>query len=552
MLFACALATASVAFAAGLGVVTENRTSPGPARKFSAFSWTHMAHIPQARDRWHRRDVTDMVVIAPWTQLDDAAARLAALPPGKRWVMFFIITDKLADDPRDYCVRREVKIETAYVREPSSQTGRAVASARQGVSGRLVPIQRRVVSEVPTSYRGIWMDHGISEVRSRVQAIMSGLKSRGAVVDAVVVDNETTLHSSFFIQRPGSFAAIQADPRWPATAASLGLPVKLPDVSWGSDAYFRWNQVMAGRFDRAMNAAVYQPIRNAYPNAACSNYCSGPILPGFAWPDTHGHLDLRATNGFGTHDSEEFYGWTTPNRTRKTTGQSATTDPWRSFRAEMVKARGMFASSARPKHAWIGAKSWPGEEWGRVSLHGSAYWEEMILQLGMHGISTFLLYSPYLPADTAEVTNLRISTVDSDQDRMQGPLDELNDIAGACSDVRVPVPPISWDSQVIISGRRVGSEVLYRVSFESGISSAELGFKDGSTVNVYPDSRGTGTWLKLPASKVLERISVGTNAAMVQSKPTTSATGDRTAQLASASRSGAWAVGGLSRLSGVN
>ena len=508
MLQVTGLAIASVLMSAVFAQDARNAAVPGPARKFSAFSWTHMSHIPEARNRWNRQDLTDMVVIAPWTSLDEAALRLNALPSGKRWVMMFLITDNLANNPVDYCVRREYRMETTYVRQPAMpvlRSGKRVSAVQKW---QMVPIQRRIASDQLTSTRGVWMDRGIVETRARVLAIMTGLKSRGVDLNGVIVDNETNLHVSHFIQAPGSFDAIQSDPRWPALASSLGLPVQLPIISWGSDLYFKWTQVMSGRFDQAMNAGVYEPIRSIYPQAQCSNYCSGAIRPGSAWPDLHGHLDVRETRGFGTHDSEEFYGWTTPNRTNKTMGAKLCSEPWRAFRAEVMKVRGMFASSSRPKHAWIGASSWPGETWGKVSLYGSDYWDETVIQLGMHGINTFLLYSPYLPGSTADVTSQRVSLVDSDQDRMQMILGELNQFAGACSDIRVKSPAVGLNDRVIIGGRTDGTQIVWRISFERSVDSATLRFADGSTLTVQPDQGRLGTWLTLSAARLPVAVTV--------------------------------------------
>jgi hypothetical protein len=511
MLHAIGLNIATALLAALVSVGSVEDSIPGPLRKFSAFSWTHMSHIPEARGRWSRRDLTDMVVIAPWTSLDDAAARLVALPAGKRWIMLFIITDSMANNPRDYCTRLEYRIETKYVPaapvlSTKSASGRAasrqqLAMARLQASSPLVPVQYRTSSTVLTSTRGVWMDIGIADTRQKVKGIMDGLKARGVVLDGVIVDNETTLHVSHYIQTPGSFAAIQADPRWPALATSLGLPTKFTDINWGSDLYFKWTQVMAGRFDQALNAAVFAPIRSAFPNAVCSNYCSGAIAPGKAWPDVHGHLDLRTTAGFGTHDSEEFYGWTTSNRTSKVTGSLPASAAWRAFRLELVKIRAMRASSSRPKHAWIGAKSWAGEDWGKVSLFGSGLWEEMVLQLGISGVNTYLLYSPYLPGQSKEVTGQRISIVDSDQDRLQNVLAELNEFAGDCSDVCALSPMPSWNDSVLVSGRVSPRGIVWRISFAEEVQSAEVRFSDGEVVVVRPDVGKFGTWLTRAVSK---------------------------------------------------
>ena len=67
---------------------------------------------------------------------------------------------------------------------------------------------------------------------------MQRLKALGAPIDGVAIDNETTLHAANFLGTPGSLAAIEQDPRWPSLAASMGLPVRVSDMSWGSPSYY--------------------------------------------------------------------------------------------------------------------------------------------------------------------------------------------------------------------------------------------------------------------------------------------------------------------------
>ena len=108
------------------------------------------------------------------------------------------------------------------------------------------------------------MDAGIAMVRARVQTAMQRLKALGAPIDGIAIDNETTLHAANFLGTPGSLAAIERDPRWPALASSMGLPLRVSDMSWGSPVYYLWTERMAARFDAAMNAAPW-PLTGITP-----------------------------------------------------------------------------------------------------------------------------------------------------------------------------------------------------------------------------------------------------------------------------------------------
>jgi hypothetical protein len=501
------LAKAWVMAAVAFTMADAAAQAPAGDGRFEAFSWVH---VPNSLCRWSSANVTTMVEIAPWTSIPEAARQLNALPAGNRWVMLFIVTDDMANHPKDRCIRESVELRTSYVssepvvRAPSqpkaTSAGRVRNPATPKTAPTLVPVTKRVVVRTVTPFRGPWMEHGVAETRNRIAVIMNGLKAAGAQVDGVIVDNETTLDATHFMGKPGSLSAIQSDPRWPALARELGLPAVVTGMSWGSPLYFAWTKAMASRFDKALNDAVYGPIRAAFPKATVSNYCSGNIAASHAWPDINGHVDVRTTAGFGSHDSHEFYGWMAPGRLGKVTVGTAESPQWVSLRLEVFKIRGMAASSSRPKHAWIGAKSWVGEAWGPVSLREHAMWDELIIQLAMNGIEDFLHFSPYLPTDPWSPTAAFTGQLERDHRALDIVLGEVNRIVGTASGRTLISAQPSWGEKVIASGLRVGDEIVWRFSFEQGVDSVVVELSDGSTARIVREPGRCGAWFRHGAS----------------------------------------------------
>ena len=493
---------------------------PAAGDEFEAFTWAR--HHPPSTEH-----VSPLIQVDPWANLDDVAARLKALPAGKRFVIFQWIADDLADHPQDRVVQRTWQLQTRQVPAPATapatastsrsstrgsavnaSSGRAPASAVASTppptttaAPKTVTVTERVPVDRLTEFRGPWMDKGIITVRSRVQSVMSRLKSLGAPIDGIAIDNETTLHAACFLGRDGALAAIQADPRWPALAQSMGLPVQVSGMTWGSDLYFLWTERMAGRFDAAMNQAVFQAIRAAYPSAVVSNYCSGRLLRQFASPDINGHLDRRQTSGFGTHDNFEFYGWLAHWRIEKTRGSAPLDPAWLAFRVEMHKIRGMNASSQRPKHAWIAQRSWQGEWWGPVAFDSDPLWDETVLQLGMHGVRQFFELSIEDFGTTREA-NLERRTVD--RAALNSLLAQLNDrVSGSSSGVLTAAQP-SWNDQVIATGRRVGDRVVWRFSFAPGVDAVRVRLSNGTEATVAAEEGRRGAWFDHPADVQLQ------------------------------------------------
>lgn len=522
-------ATASVRHVSRLGFALASLLAvtrgPACAGDFAAFTWarSHPASTPH---------VSPLVHIDPWTSLEDAAATLKQLPPGKRQVIFQWITEDLADHPADRCLSRTWELRTRLVPVAPAAPAKAVAataaarpvasskspasnSAAKAPSGlakasagrtaialeprpALVPVTERIAVDRPTEFRGPWMDNGIRAVRARVQALMARLKSLGAEIDGVTIDNETTLHAACFLGKPGALAAIEQDPRWPALAASLGLPSRVTGMSWGSTTYFQWTERMAARFDAAMNQAVYETIRATYPLASVSNYSSGRVLAEFATPDINGHLDRRATNGFGTHDNDEFYGWLADGRIAKAGGPASAGDlEWLAFRVEMHKIRGMIASSSRPKNAWIASKSWEGEQWGQVAIAGSPMWDELVLQLGMHGIHQFLELTV---EDFSMTPAENLARRAADRSELESVLAELDRRASGADPAIMSAAQPSWGDRVIATGRRIGSKVVWRFSFAEGVDSARVAMSDGTTAVIAPEPGRMGAWFEHPAT----------------------------------------------------
>jgi hypothetical protein len=508
---------ASIAIACTTGFAQVGRTTPAVASRstltrsapindegFLAFTWTNFQPPPTAH-------VSGLVPIHPWINIADAAAKLRALPAGKRFVIIQNMTEDLALQPGDRCVQRSWNLVTRIVPlvvtpQPASanavapkykmRTARRVAAAN--TKETMVTVTERVAVDTPTAFRGPWLDNGVALVRGRIDALMAELKRLGAEIDCLVIDNETSLHAACFMDSGGALKAIENDPRWPALAASLGLPSVVSDMTWGSNKYFLWTERMSGRFDAALNEAVFVPLRKYYPNASANQYMSGNLTAAVASPDLNGHFDRRRTAGFGTHDTSEFYGWLAPGRITKCSDTSNTDMSWLALRVEVHKIRGMNTSSQRPKCAWIAAKSWQGETWGVVPFANSPMWDELILQLGMNGVRRF----NELVIDDYTITGQQnIAKRTADRTALESVLVELEarvGSKGAFAPLTLAQP--KWSDNVIASGLRIGETCVWRFSFAPGVGAVRVQMTDGSAATITRQPGRAGAWFTHPQS----------------------------------------------------
>ena len=452
-------------------------------------------------------NLSPMVWVTTDSNLDTLASQIMARPAGSRWLLMFGYVNDLANNPADRCIQRTTTTTTTYVTKYVTKYVTTGTGRKKRTVATQVPVTTTSNVDTLTSQRGPWMDNGLVAVQSRMQSLVSGLKARGVQVDGFVFDNETTLHATHFLSVPGAFATIQADPRWPALASQMGLPLDISSLSvmyWGSPLYYQWIELMAGRFDNAMNAAVYAPIKAAYPAAAVSNYESAPVTAGHESPDSTGKLDRYATPGFGTHDTGEFYGCLTPMSIAACSSSVVPVagDPWTALRLQVHRLRGLLASGSHPKQAWVANRSW-GDLWtdgAYVPFASSPYWDEMVLQLGMSGVSTFLDWNSDAWQAGVDPT---LYNPRADRLVLDGLLGTLNRVVGAASGGIISLAQPSWSDRVLASGRQVGDSMVWRFSFDEGIAGVSVYFSDGTSAMVAPEAGTHGAWLSYPASKTI-------------------------------------------------
>jgi hypothetical protein len=469
--------------------------SPACGEDFRAFTWG-------VSDTADTPNLSPMVWVAQDSNINVVAEQVKALPIGLRYLLMFGFVNDLADNPADRCIPGTIGVTGTSA--PVGGIGSVHRMAPQ--LGTLEPTGSAVPFSL-TKQRGPWMDNGIAAVQARMQVLIAELARRGADADGFVFDNETTLHATNFLAVPGAFGTIQADPRWPALSEQLALPFDISSLQvmyWGSPLYYQWTEVMAGRFDDAMNTAVYLPIRSIYPLASVSNFNSGMVTAGNESPDITGKMDRYATSGFGTHDSGEHYGGLTPQRIAATTALSLpfAGDAWIALRLEVHKMRGLLASNAtRPKYAWIAPRSYIGLAASVVKsgFAGTPYWDELVLQLGMGGIDTFLDWNP----DGGEAQLPGGFNHREDRVALDALLCELDAEVGPSDTTPLLLAQPSWSDRVLASARFIAPDVLWRFSFDAGIGSVDVRFTDGTTATVFREPGRAGGWLRHPVWKKL-------------------------------------------------
>ena len=420
---------------------------------------------------------------ASWLEKDPVrlAATMKSRRAGERILFLWDSTSDIAQNPAD-------KIRTAV-------------SASSGTSSEVI---------------SPWMDNGIGIVRNRMEQFLTAFVNAGGVLDAVIIDNETNLSWHHGFGNAAQNAAIESDPRFPSLAAELGFN-DLDTIVNLSPKWIRWNAVLGGRFDAAMQTAVYEPIRARFPNAIVSNYESFSMDSNNQSPWCTGTPDLRTTEGFGTHDTHSYYGIVTPNLgVFKFDGTNPVgIDQFSGFRLQVNRWRACDLASNRPMQAWISLAHNACDEYGPtevLTLQDSPYYSEMIFHLGIQGCDTFLCWNTVAWKSTHNPVNFNRLR---DQMLLDSCLRELNVTLGQQPGNVVAARGPGFGDNAVASGRQVGERMVWRFTFAPGINSVVVKFMDGTTRAVTAENNRPGAWFSYPASKKIKMNAQGTAPEMI-------------------------------------
>lgn len=361
-----------------------------------------------------------------------------------------------------------------------------------------------------------WFDNGIQIVKARMEAFLNAFVAAGGTVDAVIVDNEADIKWGNTFATAEHIAAIEADPRFDQLASELGFS-HLSAIQHLNNEFTTWNAVMGGRFDAALQTAVYDPIRARFPNAVVSNYESFNVTSDNPTPWCTGSPELRFSDGFGTHDTHSYYGLVSNflAATRFDGSNPIGDTPFEGLRLQINRMRAVDAGSPRPMQAWIAPANNSASQYAsnvRLTLANHPYYDEMLLHLGIGGCDTLLYWNP--SAWNPQMNPAEWNTV-ADQRRVDSCLKELNGKLGQTPGAPVVLRGPGFGDQVLATGRQVGDRIVWRLTFAPGINSVVLKFMDGTTQTVVAEGTRPGAWFSHPVAMPIRMNAQATAPEMV-------------------------------------
>ncbi|MHC4903570.1 MAG: hypothetical protein ACYTGD_18120 [Planctomycetota bacterium] len=331
---------------ASCGTMAQPLPPPGPPApdtgdRIVAYSWVP---VTPAADRL----ICAVKVDRRRYDIQQVAAQLRALPPGHRAIRLWKWADAdLTRHPEDRCRRPDGRPTEYWYPQPSA---------------------------------------GLELVRARWRDFLVQLHRTGVPLDEVIVDYERGYDmwgGMAGSDKVAHLTAIQNDPRFRGVSSREGGELttleRVHDFRNSQD-YLVWNAVMHGVVDAALQAAIYEPLRQVYPGARCSNFNSFRIRRDAAIPGPGGAYQWSESDGFGTHNTISAYGrvaaaWRLPLREGKPLGRTA----YSGLLYMIKRVESVSKSSSRPLKVWVAPREMPIPR-GSL-LTGSVYHDELIRHL---------------------------------------------------------------------------------------------------------------------------------------------------------------------------
>jgi hypothetical protein len=357
----------------------------------------------------------------------------------------------------------------------------------------------------PTTNQSVWPSNGIATIRAKFDTFFRRFRDAGGRVDWLIIDYEEN-YSNWSIgdmSASNRWLAIQNDPRFPLLAQRLGFSNLLAVANWsGGREYLKWNAVMAGVGNDALNQAVFEPARQYFPALRCSNYGSVIMDETNAVPDLNGHWGWSEGNPTGTHQAPSCYAWIGQLANKVLDGMNPFgQSPFAGVLLEVNAARAERRSSPVPMQPWVAWRRYAGDGPGLplAVVGNTPYYRELVLHLALLGNDGFLFWNPH-PWATNQ--NPQDYSLPDDERYLDGILGELADKLSPSGGPPLTLEPVPWDAKVIASAQQVDGRVVWRFTFAEGVD-AWPATLDGQPITLRPATNEVGAWLVHPAGSRL-------------------------------------------------
>ena len=379
------------------------------------------------------------------------------------------------DEPRRFCIPLVwlgIPVGGVLTADPKNaeadaETVKAVPAGRRAVIlqhlGESVindPADRVMYQGNP--YNGLWLNNGTANTARMFRAYLQAFKAAGGTIDYLAMDDEAIFN--IWGNNAQQLLAWMNDPRYKAAVSAGQAPAMTGVDANGKPIvsdYSLFNQYATRINAIALQAAIGNPLLEAFPQAGCSNYANAASNGSI--PDANGFAQKYHYQRIGTAQSPCFY----------SAGSNADA-PFAAMVYGINRLRMSSILCRDPIIPWLGD---PGADWTKV-LTGTSYYAEMLYHAMLCCGTRILFFNPWaLAAD--------IATLD---DAMSIVYAQAH---GNPWGMSMTGNYLLAKNSTAISGARFGTGLaVWRITFAPGQTSTTFFGK-----TVVPDASGVGAWV---------------------------------------------------------
>ena len=317
-------------------------------------------------------------------------------------------------------------------------------------------------------YRSLWWDKGVDRVRQFFTEFFTFYREAGGELDVFVLDFEQGFsywHLLDLVEKnypcglDHYLDAIQNDSRFSEIKDAVAIEdLKSIKLWFENEDHLKWSAFTWAHLARYINSAIYQPLKEYYPNAELSNYGYYYQSSELDFPDIHGTNTHRYTDGIhvGTHQSREIYGWMNLPSGTLLEGIEYSTTPFNAFRFALNKLRAMLLSSPVPVSPWVAYKGFSNSH-----LKDNDFYQELIFHMLLSGIDYLLYWNPAQQVDYSKDDDLLLNQL----------IDQVNAFISDRKPSYMTDGLVSWLDDIVITKTQFAQDIeLWRVSANIGIN----------------------------------------------------------------------------------
>lgn len=344
---------------------------------------------------------------------------------------------------------------------------------------------------------GFWYPEpkrGVEVVRDRMLALVRDMKQAGVPLDEVINDYEAgyQIQGRGFEDHKAHLAAIQADPRFKGVHSLDADDLENLNrvLNFNFEDSLVWDAVSRRIVDRALQEAIYEPLRRYYPDARCSNFHSHRLRRSLAIPDHNGRRRWWESDGFGTHESMSAFGALRkkaaelPLRDGRPLGSGA----YSALLHTIKLTEAVDHSSPRPLKVWFSPRDMPLPQ--NSPFTGTPYHDELVRHLCVRRYG-LILFNGTVGHDDAMM--LQTNSI----------LSECAEHIGEHGTGRRHTT--DWADEVIQSRTNNGDRIVARFTLEHPERGVRYSI-NGEQKQVFPKEGEVGVWISWEREDVFDLV----------------------------------------------